>query len=305
MSRTTLAWKILRVLFLPILLHCGFASAESAARDRILFDDNWRFVAGDPAGVGDELDYTKLAKWIEVSGADFSTNPPPAKPEGNPGADVSYTQTGFDDRDWRQLTLPHDWAIEGPVEQQYEGETAKLKYWGPAWYRKHFDIPAEDSGRKIFLDVDGAMSGSEVWLNGRLVGGWPYGYTSFELDLTPFIKAGGENVIAIRLNGPAESSRWYPGAGIYRNVWLVKTGPVRVGHIGTFVTTPKITPLAADVKVVVHVMNETGVPVAVSVKNEIYPLADDGRKGKSVATFTTAGRTSRRREPPTARHCSW
>src|SRR6185369_9254127 len=127
------------------------------------FNDNWRFAQGDPAGGGGALNYTNLAKWIEFSGAQFTTNPPAAKPEGNPGVDVSYVQAGFDDSAWRQLNLPHDWAVEGPVNQEYDGETAKLKYWGPVWYRKHFNIPAADSGRKIFLDVDGAMSGSEVW----------------------------------------------------------------------------------------------------------------------------------------------
>ena len=185
------------------------ANAAPLPRERISFDEDWRFAKGDPAGVDAELNYTNMAKWLAPIGAEFTANPSPAKVEGNPGADVSCAQPGFDDRDWQPVNLPHDWAIEGPFEQKYDGETAKLKYWGPVWYRKHFNIVAADSGKEIFLDVDGAMSYSEVWLNGRFVGGWPYGYASFELDLTPFIRFGGENVLVIRLDTPPR-----PRAGI-------------------------------------------------------------------------------------------
>ncbi len=83
---------------------------------------------------------------------------------------------------------------------------------GIGWYRKKLDIPAEDAGKSIFLDVDGAMSYATVWLNGQLVGGWPYGYASWRVDLTPYVKPGGENELAIRLDNPPNSSRWYPGA---------------------------------------------------------------------------------------------
>ena len=152
-------------------------------------------------------------------------------------------QTDFDDHDWRQLNLPHDWGIEGPFDQDYPGETGKLPWWGVGWYRKHFTVPAADKGKRIYLDIDGAMSHARAWVNGRFVGEWPYGYASFELDLTPHIVYGGENVVAIRLDNPKDSSRWYPGGGIYRNVWLVKTAPVHVAHWGTYVTTagPEVT----------------------------------------------------------------
>ena len=276
----------LTLIILPALVHPCFADAASLPRERISIDDNWRFTMGDPAGIGDALNYTNLAKWIEFTGAAFSTNLTRTKPEANPDVAVTFTQPGFDDRGWRQLNLPHDWAIEGPFNQQYDGETAKLKYWGPAWYRKHFYIPVTDAGRKIFLHIDGAMSGSEVWLNGILIGGWPYGYASFELDLTPFIKLGGENVLAIRLASPPESSRWYPGAGIYRNVWLVKTGPLHVGQWGTFVTTAKVDPTSATVKILANLVNESGDAVTVSVHHQIYELRVDGRKADLVGAFT-------------------
>lgn len=96
----------------------------------------------------------------------------------------------------------------------------------------------KDEGKRLYLDFDGAMAHAEVWLNGKKVGGHPYGYTSFRVDLTPAVVYGGENVVAVRLNTEDMGSRWYPGAGIYRHVRLVKTSQVHVDHWGVFVTTP-------------------------------------------------------------------
>jgi len=141
---------------------------------------------------------------------------------------VQVRLPNFDDSAWRALDLPHDWGIEGPFNQKYPGENAKLPYWGIGWYRKSFEVPAADKDRRIFLDVDGAMSYANVWINGHYAGGWPYGYSSWRGDLTPHIHFGGPNVLAIRLDNPPLSSRWYPGGGIYRHVWLVTTAPVHV-----------------------------------------------------------------------------
>jgi len=153
----------------------------------------------------------------------------------------------FNDSDWRKLNLPHDWGIEGPFKQEYPGETGKLPWWGTGWYRKHLEVPASDQGKKIYLDVDGAMSHGKVWLNGQLAGGWPYGYASWRVDLTPFVKFGGDNVIAVRLDNPRDSSRWYPGGGIYRNVWLTTTAPVHVSQWGTYITTPDVSRESATI----------------------------------------------------------
>ena len=265
------------------------AASASPVRERLAFNDHWLFTKDDPTDTGDQLSYEKLKGWITSVGAELSTNAPTAKPEGNPGTEVAYTQAGFDDHGWRKLNLPHDWAVEGPFEQKYEGSTGKLKYWGPVWYRKHFAAPVTDAGKKIFLDIDGAMSYSEVWLNGQFIGGWPYGYASFELDLTPFLKVGGDNVLAIRLNSPSESSRWYPGAGLYRNVWLVKTAPVHVGHWGTYITTPEVSASAATVNLRVNVDNESDGHATIAVKNEIFELDAKGARGKAIASITTDG----------------
>ena len=158
---------------------------------------------------------------------------------------------------WRKLDLPHDWGIEGPFRLELAGETGKLPWRGIGWYRKHFTVPADDAGKRVFLDFDGAMSHAKVWCNGQYVGTWPYGYSSFRMDLTPFLKFGGENVLAVRLDTENWDSRWYPGAGIYRHVWLVKTQPVHVGHWGTYVTTPEVTDASAMVKLEVTVDNQS------------------------------------------------
>ena len=102
------------------------------------------------------------------------------------------------------------------------------------------------------------------------------------MDLTPFVDFGGENTVAIRLDNPPDSSRWYPGGGIYRNVWLVKTAPIHVAHWGTYVTTPEVSAKAATVKIRVNVDNDTDAGAGVSVKNEIFELKADGGKGRSV-----------------------
>ena len=182
------------------------------------------------------------------------------------------------------MDLPHDWGIEGPFNQAYPGETGKLPWWGVGWYRKHFTVAANERGQQIALDIDGAMSYSTVWVNGRFVGGWPYGYASFELDLTPYVEFGAENIIAIRLDNPPDSSRWYPGGGIYRNVWLVKTAPVHVGHWGTYVTTPEITPSSATVNIKVSLDNDSSSSASVMVRTQIYETVAGQRARKPVST---------------------
>ncbi|WP_338762630.1 beta-galactosidase GalB [Massilia sp. METH4] len=237
------------------LLACGVVAlsahaAETPVRERISFNTDWRF--------------HKLAAGTWEPGETFA-------------------QPDFDDKTWRPLRLPHDWGIEGPFRQEYPNDTGKLPWWGKAWYRKHFTLPAADAGRRIYLDVDGAMSNAQVWINGRNVGGWPYGYASWRVDLTPYVKPGGDNVLAIRLDNPEASSRWYPGGGIYRNVWLVKTAPVHVAQYGTFVTTPQVTKESATVNVEVTVDNH-GPQTDVRIATDIYLLDETGRRtGTPVA----------------------
>jgi beta-galactosidase len=298
--------------FPSILLACGFLLAlssaavrtEDAPRERVSFNAGWRFQQGDSAGLGDQLSYAKIKSWVIATGADL-VNPVAVKsvrPEGNLGGDVPYVQVAFDDRGWRELNLPHDWGIEGPFKQEYPGDTGKLPWWGVGWYRKAFTIPAADAGKHIFLDIDGAMAYAAVWLNGQFVGGWPYGYASFRLDLTPYIKAGAENVLAIRLDNPPDSSRWYPGGGIYRNVWLVKTAPVHVAHWGTTITTPAVSRDAATVNVDFVLENESAQKVEAMVTTRIYELGPDGRP--AVAPVATSEATTVAFDPARGREAA-
>src|SRR5699024_1550108 len=117
-----------------------------------------------------------------------------------------------------------------------------------------------DAGRSIHLEIDGAMSYASVWLNGTLVGGWPYGYNSWRLDLTPHVVPGERNVLAIRLDNPPRSARWYPGGGLFRDVWLVRTAPLAIGHWGTRITTSEVSEESAQVEVEVTLENAGASP---------------------------------------------
>jgi beta-galactosidase len=299
MKRTIhhLSLKLSSLNLVPIVLVLALfgLSASTAGgapvRERLSFNSDWRFTKDDPADTGNKLSYGTISNWVMATGADLTTNSQPAvRPEGNLGSDVSYTQPGFDDSAWRKLNLPHDWGIEGPFKQEYPGETGKLPWWGIGWYRKHFTVPEFDKDNRVYLDVDGAMAYANVWLNGQYVGGWPYGYASWRVDLTSYLKPGGENVIAIRLDNPPDSSRWYPGGGIYRNVWLVKTAPVHVAQWGTYVTTPEVSRDTAKVMMRVQVQNNAAYEVLpVFIGTRIYERKPDGHRGRMVLD---AGRIS-------------
>lgn len=171
---------------------------------------------------------------------------------------VEFSTVGYDDAKWQNVTVPHDWAIYGPfsphndrqfvaIEQDgqkeaisHAGRTGGLPFVGPGWYRLDFEAPSFEKGKKATLIFDGAMSHARVYINGKDAGYWPYGYNSFYVDATPYLKAGQPNELAVRLENYEESSRWYPGAGIYRNVHLVVTEGAHVPTWGTQVTTPVV-----------------------------------------------------------------
>ncbi|MEO5716089.1 MAG: beta-galactosidase GalB [Luteolibacter sp.] len=191
--------------------------------------------------------------------------------------------TDFNDSAWRSLNLPHDWAIEGPFRYDLAGETGKLPWQGIGWYRKHFTVPDAAVGKRLFLDFDGAMANPQVYCNGQLAGGWAYGYASFRVDITQFVKPGAGNVIAVRLDTEKWGSRWYPGAGIYRHVRLVMTEPVHVAQWGVFVTTPEISKEAASIDLAVKVDN-TGLPAHTTVIADIFEYDKDNTIGAKVAS---------------------
>jgi len=239
-----------------------------------------------------------LKNWVLPSANDFITDTTKQhrRPPGTPGADFPFVQNNFNDTAWASVNLPHDWAIKGPF---YKGENAvvgggmgRLPVQGVAWYRKKLDIPVTDKGKFIYLDIDGAMSYAMVWLNGSLVGGWPYGYNSFRLDLTPYVKPGGNNQLAVRLDNPPNSSRWYPGAGIYRNVWLTKVQPVHVAQWGTFITTGNVCASSATINVVARIENRSGTDQHIEIVTEIYTENTNEKVATlpvSVATVKAGG----------------
>ncbi|MCU0918258.1 MAG: DUF4982 domain-containing protein [Planctomycetes bacterium] len=192
---------------------------QSGGRQIVNFNEGWRFAKGEQAGA--------------------------EKPD-------------FDDATWQAVRLPHDWAISGPFNPSENGYAGKLPWRGEGWYRKVLALQrTEDGGRKtvlpagarVYLDFDGVMAFPKVYVNGQLAGQWDYGYMSFRVDATPYVKFGQKNTIAVHADTRNHGTRWYPGAGIYRKVTMTICNPVHVAHWGTFVTTPEVSDASAVVRV--------------------------------------------------------
>ena len=215
-----------------VLVLCGLTSIQ--ARQRQNFDADWLFVLGDS---------------------------------------TQMSQVDYNDGYWRRLNVPHDWAREGDFfVGNPSGAGGGALPGGIGWYRKHFEVKSEEVKReKFFLEFDGVYMNSTVYVNGQKVGFRPYGYSSFEYDITPYIKQG-ENVVAVRVdNSDQPNSRWYSGCGIYRHVWLTKTHPIHVKHWGVFVHDGKVE--------VEEVEYENPTKQKVIVKNSLID-----QSGKTVAT---------------------
>ena len=211
------------------------------------------------------------------------------QPDGTRKSEPSGLEAApFNDNGWQKLNLPHDWAITGPFRIELEGSTGKLPWKGIGWYRKHFTVSKADAGRRVFVDFDGAMANAKIWLNGKYVGTWPYGYSSFRMDLTPFLEFEKENVLAVRLDTEAWDSRWYPGAGIYRHVWLVKTDPVHVDHWGTYITTPQVSDQNADVSIATTVNNQSLKSEKAIVRTTLFELDASDKPTLKVAVTKDA-----------------
>ena len=203
----------------------------------------------------------------------------------------------FDDSKWQTVTVPHDWAIYGPFSalndqqkvaitqdgqkeaMEHAGRTGGLPFVGVGWYRNTGNLPAYEAGKRVTLVFDGAMANSQVFINGKKVGEWPYGYNTFHFDVTDFLnKDNTPNTLAVRLENRTEQSRWYPGAGLYRNVHVIITDDVHIPVWGTYVTTPVVRPDFAKVNIrtkvegnntpnakyrlSTHILNPAGVIVA-------------------------------------------
>lgn len=176
-------------------------------------------------------------------------------PEDNPMASME----SFDDASWQVLNLPHDWSIEADFSEDNPATPGGGALpGGTGWYRKTFTPDAADKGRNTYIDFDGIYWNSTVWINGQLLGERPSGYISFRYDLTPYLKYGQKNTIAVKVdNSKQPNSRWYSGSGIYRNVRLVTTDALHVGHWGTYVTTENVSAESAGINLRITLDNNS------------------------------------------------
>jgi beta-galactosidase len=184
----------------------------------------------------------------------------------------------LNDDGWRTLDLPHDWSIEGPFSKNYASSTGYLPG-GIGWYRKSFVIPDSEKKRKVYISFDGIYNNSEVWLNGTLLGKRPNGYISFQYDLTPYIKFGGRNLIAVKVDhSKFGDSRWYTGSGIYRNVKLIFTSPVHIRQWGVFAKPKDVSADKAALDIEVTLVNESGLASDVTISNYLMSGTDTVKK---------------------------
>ncbi|QBG47006.1 glycoside hydrolase family 2 protein [Verrucomicrobia bacterium S94] len=227
------------------LLLVGLVCAMNLQAGRISFSKDWRFSLSDPAGA---------------------------------------EQAGFDDSGWRRLDVPHDWSVEFAFSRDNPGRNAWLPG-GIAWYRKSFEVPAEDAGKIFEIQFDGVYRHARVFVNGEFAGQQFDGYTSFYFDITGLIRPGQKNVIAVRVdNHDVPNCRWYSGSGIYRQVWFTKKDPVHVKNWGTYITTPEITDWAAEIHFRTELENK-GNPAEFELETVVFDPA-----GREVARSASSGK---------------
>ena len=242
-ERITMAKPLSITMTLALILNLGCA-AQNTARTVVHLEKNWQFINEDVAGA--------------------------ERPE-------------TDTAGWETVSVPHDWAIKGPFDKEVDkqvvrvtqdlekearertGRTGALPHIGIGWYRKSFTLPEYKKGKKAILVFDGAMSDAHVFVNGKEVGNWPFGYNYFYFDISEYLKDG-ENLLAVRLENLPFSSRWYPGAGIYRKVQIIVKDEVNFQQWGTFITTPYISDELAKINIK-SAVNGENVKVVTEIKD--------------------------------------
>lgn len=265
---------IFSALFIGGFFH-SFSQQEAVQRQRLLFDRDWRFAFGHP------FDTQK----------DFGTGTGYFSYLAKAGYGDGAAAPGFDDRAWRKLDLPHDWAVEqdfSPRASYSHGFKAIGRAFpdrSVGWYRKTFTIPAADLGKRISIIFDGVFRNSMVWVNGHYLGTEQSGYSSFRYDMTDVLNYGGNNVIAVRVDATMEEGWFYEGAGIYRHVWLAKTAPVHVAPYGTYVTT-KTQGSSGIVTVQTSLVNEGGESKQINVVQTVLDARGDKIAADQSASFT-------------------
>src|SRR5450759_2034497 len=246
----------------------------TGGRERLLMDFGWRFALGHPYDAQQDFGHGKVGFFFANAG--YSAGP---------------ASLNFDDRAWRSLNLPHDWAVELPFDRNasanhvFKAIGRNFPQISVGWYRKVFTIPAADLGRRISLEFDGVYRDSIVWVNGHYLGTEHSGYSSFQYDITDYLNYGGANVVAVRVDATVEEGWFYEGAGIYRHVCLTKTAPLHVAPYGTFVTS-EVDGGGATVTARVALDNQGNDGATFDIEETIV----DG-EGKTVATGLVRGAT--------------
>jgi beta-galactosidase len=247
------------------------ASAEALAavapREQLLFDFDWKFTFGNGDDPARDLNFG-------MGQGDFAKT-----------GDFGFAKAGFDDSRWRKVNLPHDWAVELPFVNDEEQKSHGYKPLGRrypdtsvGWYRREFDIPASDKGRRIWVEFDGAFRSVLVFVNGCFIGRNDNGYAPFRFDLTDFLAIGAKNYITLRVDASFGDGWFYEGAGIYRHVWLTKTDPLHLGKWESYVR-PELSGNSATLSLATMVQNEGKQAQNASVRWQILDA-----QGNTVAT---------------------
>jgi beta-galactosidase len=234
-------------------------SAQKSPREKLPMDREWRFCFGHPSDREKDFNHAQ-AGFSYFAKAGFGDGP--ASP-------------GFDDRPWRKLDLPHDWAVEAPFDPKgshshgYKAIGKNFPERSIGWYRKTFAIPKSDDGKRISIEFEGIFRNSTVWINGHYLGVEPSGYSTFQYNITEYLNYGGDNVIVVRVDASMEEGWFYEGAGIYRHVWLHKTSPLHVAFNGTFVAS-EVKDGRANINIKTTIANEGIALQELVVSHTIY-----------------------------------
>jgi beta-galactosidase len=279
--------KSLQILIAMLIISAtSIFASNDAPRERLLMDFGWQFHLGDAPDADAQFNYpefTRLDKNRPDDDKQEATNTPLRVDAAatNLGKDVSFVQPSFDVSNWRTLDLPHDWVVELPFDRHSDrdhgfkpiGNNFSTNCIG--WYRRTFELPAGDKGRALWIEFDGVYRNCLVWLNGVCLGRNVSGYGSFYYDISRTANYGGTNTLVVRVDATRFEGWFYEGAGIYRHVWLVKTGAAHVAHWGTFVTST-VTYQGAEVSAETTVRNDSDKPANAKIVSEIVDA--NGRK---------------------------
>ena len=232
-KNTRFAFFLLIVSSLAMASCSTQSTSKVDSRQKIKFDFDWKFKKGD-----------------------------------FPGAE----KTVYNDDDWKSVDVPHDWSIAGPFKEDNPvGNVGAYAPGGVGWYRKTFTLDKADANSEFTIEFGGVYMNSEVWINGNYLGKRPYGYISFNYELTPYLNFEGENVISVKVDNSKEpSARWFTGSGIYRHVWLVKTDKLHLARHGVYATTPTVTKEMALVQVNMKMQNRLDIAKKLTIINSVY-----------------------------------